>query len=80
MVTNVIAAPQHDVVSNFGERLKGIVFKNENVFTQFYVSPNESIRAHVRSNFVSKSLRFKINLRTKSIQFGVYTSPEERMF
>jgi uncharacterized protein YdhG (YjbR/CyaY superfamily) len=43
VVSNVVATPKHDVVSNFSKRLKGVVFKNENVFSQFYISPNESV-------------------------------------
>src|SRR4051794_36715917 len=59
VVSDVVAAPQYDIVADPNKRLNRVVFKNETVLAKVHIAPNESATADIAC-------------RTESLSFGSY--------
>lgn len=68
VVTDVIAAPQHDIVADGRERLNGIVFENKTVIADL-VAECGGVRRDVRNERISFRFRKIIDVLAVGIHF-----------
>jgi hypothetical protein len=71
MMSNVVAAPQHYIVSQRDERLHNIVFKDETVLAYTDVAPDESVRTEITDRAISPMLSKLQESRPKAVKLAV---------
>ncbi len=53
MVSNMIATPQHSIITNLYEWLNCVIFKNKTMITDFNITPNKSAATNVAGWLIS---------------------------
>jgi len=74
MVPNVIAAPQHHIISERDEWLHSIIFKYEDMFAEFHVPPHERFRTHITRKSITLGFRISCKSRPEPVQLCVNNS------
>src|SRR3989339_7114 len=52
-MANMVATPQNNIVTNFYERLNGVIFKNKTMFANLTITPNKGFRTDIRSRSIA---------------------------
>src|SRR5262249_33952385 len=79
MMSDVIAAPEHDVIADGHKRLKHVVLEDETMLADLRVPPDKRVRADVRSRPIAHRLRRAIEPRPQTIEMRVNESGVERV-
>src|SRR5437016_1634858 len=60
-MTNVVATPDHNVITNRNERLNGVVFQNEAIITTLKTWKDCRSRAYIADEFITSTLCFMVS-------------------
>src|SRR5258706_2197196 len=80
LMTDVIATPQHNVITYTHRILQHVNFHHEAIRSDLYVVPDESARAHVRGKRITFLFRGLIQASAHTIQLRVRDSYKRAVF